>query len=46
MYTYMSNYNYLCYMFLCYKGVLKNLKQIVTVLEADITALHQILVVI
>ena len=33
MYTYMSNYNYLCYMFLCYKGAFKNLKVIHIVLE-------------
>ena len=36
MYTYMSNYNYLCY-----KRVLKNLKQIVTVLEDDINLVQK-----
>ena len=37
MYTYTSNYNYLCYMFLCYKWVvLKNFKVIVIVSEEDI----------
>ena len=35
MYTYMSNYKYLCYMFLCYKLAFKNLKVIVIALEAD-----------
>ena len=32
MYTYMSNHNYLCYMFLCYKLAFKNLKPTVTAL--------------
>ena len=36
----MSNYNCLCYMFLCYKWVFKNLKLILIVLEAGIDLLQ------
>ena len=41
MYTYMSNYNYLCYMFLCYKRAFKNLKVIHIVLRDVIDLLRK-----
>ena len=37
----MSNYNYLCYMFLCYKWAFKNLKVIHIALEEDIDLLQK-----